>query len=512
MSGRRITRVQVRGYMDDRREGRTQEAAAAREGFSRRSATRIEEEGAQRLMPRPMRSYRTRPDPFEAVWLSELVPWLAKKPPIRAVTLLAWLQERYPARYGDALLRTLQRRVREWRALSGPERLICFPQTHPPGAMLIADFTVMDGLDITIGGVPLPHRLLHARLPCSGWAFATVVLGGESFPALAEGLRQAFAALGGLPRELRTDSLSAAYRNLDAQAQADVTAAYDGFCAHYGLTATRCNPGESHENGAIESPHGHLKDRIAQRLIVRSSRDFSDLDAYRRWLASLMAENNTGKEAALAAERPHLRPLPMAAPVTWSVVTARVTTFGTILVRKGVYSVPSRLVGRQLTVHLFDDRLECFLGSIPVITLARVHRRPHQPDARAYRIDFRHVADSLRRKPGAILHLAYRDYLHPSPVYRSAWEALEAASDARRACRVYAGLLHLAHTGDCLEALETALREDLARGALPDLEALTRRFAPGEGTPAHPMIEVVQHDLSTYDALLSHPDSLEIPA
>lgn len=498
--------------MDLRNEGRTQEVSAARSGFSRRSATRVEVDGEQRLAPTPPRSYRTRPNPFEEVWSTELVPWLTKKPPIRAVTLLAWLQERYPGRYAHGLLRTLQRHVREWRALNGAERVVCFPQVHPPGGMLIADFTVMDALRITVGGVPLPHRLLHARLACSGWAFAAVVLGGESFPALAESLRQAFSALGGLPRELRTDSLSAAYRNLDAQAQADVTAAYDAFCAHYRLTATRCNPGESHENGAIESPHGHLKDRIAQRLLVRGSSDFAELDAYRRWLSDLMAQANAGKEAALAAERPHLRALPLASPVTWSVVTARVTTFSTILVRKGVYTVPSRLIGRQLTVHLFDDRLDCFLGSTRVITLVRVHRRADEPDARVYRIDYRHLADSLRRKPGALLHLAYRDHLHPSPVYRAAWEALEAAGDARRACRVYAGILHLAHREECEAALETVLRDHLDRGVLPDLEALISRFAAEKATPAHPPVEVVQHDLSTYDALLCYRETMEIPA
>lgn len=512
MRGRRITPAQVRGYMGHRGEGRTQEAASAKMGFSRRSAARVEATAEQRQSPNPSRSYRTRSDPFDAVWLSELQPWVEREPRLQAVTLLAWLQERHQGVYGDGLVRTLQRRIRAWRALAGPERVVCFPQDHPPGEQLITDFTVMDEVAVTIGGVALTHRLLHARLPCSGWAFATVVLGGESFPALADGLRQAFTALGGVPRELRTDSLSAAYRNLDAAAQADVTAAYAAFCAHYGLRATRCNPGESHENGAIESPHGHLKTRIAQRLLLRGSRDFADLDDYRGWLAGLMAEANAGKAAALALERPHLRPLPAFAPVTWQVVTARVTTFGTILVRKGVYTVPSRLMGRQLTVHVFDDRLECFLGAIPVITLARVHRRADHPDARGYRIDYRHVADSLHRKPGALLHLAYRDHLHPSPAFRATWEALSRRSDPRHACRVYAGLLYLAHKADCLQALDATLADLLTHGGLPDLPALERRFTPLGTTAALPVVAIAQHDLAAYDALLNRPHTLEIPA
>lgn len=434
-----------------------------------------------------------------------------REPGLQAVTLLAWLQERHPGWYGDCLLRTLQRRVRQWRALSGPAQPVCFPQEHPPGGMVIADFTVMDAVGVTIAGAALPHRLLHARLACSGWAHASVVLGGESFPALAEGLREAFAALGGLPRELRTDSLSAAYRNLDAATQVDVTAAYAAFCAHYGLIATRCNPGESHENGSIESPHGHLKRRIEQRLLLRGSSDFIDVPAYRSWLAGVIAEANLGRQAALAAERPHLRPLPAPSPVTWSVVTARVTTFGTNLVRKGVYTVPSRLVGRQLTVHLFDDRLECFLGSVPVITLARIHRRADQPDARCYRIDYRHVADSLYRKPGALRHLAYRDHLHPSPVYRATWEALIQRCEPRQACRVYATILSLAHRGDCEAALGDALEDALEHGELPDVAALTLRFAPPAAAGDLPSVAITQHDLSAYDALLVHP-ILEISA
>lgn len=510
MSGRRIVPAQVRGYMGHRRGGETQEAAAARSGFSRRSAARVEATSVERQLPRSPRSYRTRADPLKEAW-PEILPLLEREPGLQAVTVLACLQERHPGIYGDGLVRTLQRRVREWRALAGPERVLCFPQEHLPGDQLIADFTVMDAVGVLIGGKPLPHRLLHARLPCSGWAFATVVLGGESFPALAEGLRAALMELGGAPRELRTDSLSAAYRNLDAVAQADVTTAYAAFCAHYGMTATRCNPGESHENGAIESPHGHLKTRITQRLLLRGSRDFADLDAYRAWLAGLMAEANTGKAAALAAERPHLRPLPSKPPVTWSVVTARVTTFGTILVRKGVYSVPSRLVGRQLTVHVFDDVLECFLGAIPVITLARVRRRADQPDARVYRIDYRHVAESLYRKPGALRHLAYRDHLHPNAVFRATWEELDQRSEPRHACRVYAGLLHLAHQADCLAALDAALADGLARGELPDLPALERRFARPV-IAALPTITVTQHSLSSYDTLFDRPRAEEIIA
>jgi hypothetical protein len=138
-----------------------------------------------------------------------------------------------------------------------------------------ADFTDMNGLGVTIGGVPLLHRIYHFRLAFSGFAHAHVVLGGESFVALAEGLQNALWALGGVPEQHRSDSLSAAFRNVDRDMQEDLTRRYEELCAHYDMAPTRNNPGVAHENGSIESPHGHLKKVLTDELLLRGSRDFS---------------------------------------------------------------------------------------------------------------------------------------------------------------------------------------------------------------------------------------------
>jgi hypothetical protein len=95
------------------------------------------------------------------------------------------------------------------------------------------------------------------------------VLGGESYVALAEGLQNALWALGGVPELHRSDSLSAAFRNLDRDAQEDLTKRYEALVAHCGMTPTRNNPGLAHENGSIESPHGHLKRAIEDELLLR---------------------------------------------------------------------------------------------------------------------------------------------------------------------------------------------------------------------------------------------------
>ena len=105
--------------------------------------------------------------------------------------------------------RTLKRRIRSWRALHGAEQDVIFRLLHGPGRMGLSDFTDMSALGVTVGGRPLAHMLHHFRLPWSGFAHAHVILGGESFVALAERLQNALWSAGGAPRQHRTDSLSA---------------------------------------------------------------------------------------------------------------------------------------------------------------------------------------------------------------------------------------------------------------------------------------------------------------
>jgi len=211
---------------------------------------------------------------------------------------------------GAGIRRTLERRIRSWRAMHGEEQDVIFRQTHEPGRMGLSDFTDMTDLGITIAGVGLDHRLHHFRLAYSGFEHAHVILGGESFVALAEGLQNGLWLLGGAPRQHRTDSLSAAFRNLDEPAQADLTRRYEALCAHYGMTPTRNNTGVAHENGSIESPHGHLKRALADALLLRASSDFPDLPAYRAFVDGVVALRNTRNAKRIESERPDLQRLP----------------------------------------------------------------------------------------------------------------------------------------------------------------------------------------------------------
>jgi transposase InsO family protein len=198
---------------------------------------------------------------------SEVVPLLQASPGLRPVALFEEMRRRHPE-LPESIRRTLERRIRSWRALNGPPREIIFPQVHEPGRLGLSDLTEMSDVAIRIAGVALDNRLYHFRLACSGFEHAHVILGGESYVALAEGLQNAVWALGGAPREHRSDSLSAAFRNLDQSACEDLTARYEALCAHYGMQPTRNNRGLAHENGAIESPHGHLKNAIRDAAVV----------------------------------------------------------------------------------------------------------------------------------------------------------------------------------------------------------------------------------------------------
>src|SRR5215469_14095496 len=269
LPGRHISDCQMRLYMNFR-QAETPSIAAAKAGFSTATAYRIEQDPRRPSQKKAPRG-RRRPDPLAAVWDGEVVPLLKSAPGLRPVAIFDEIRRCHPE-IGVGIRRTLERRIRSWRALNGAERDVIFRQEHSPGRLGLSDFTDMDDHSISIAGVPLDHRLYHFRLAFSGWEHAHVVLGGESFVALAEGLQNALWALGRAPLQHRSDSLSAAFRNLDDDTRQDQTRRYEALSAHYRMLSTRNNRGLAHENGSIESPHGHLKRAIEDAVAARVAR------------------------------------------------------------------------------------------------------------------------------------------------------------------------------------------------------------------------------------------------
>lgn len=491
MPGRHVTDCQMRLYMSFRRTNPVP-IAAAKAGFSTATAYRIEHDPrppSARAIPRG----RRRPDPLASIWDSEVVPLLRASPGLRPVALFDEMRRRHPD-LGAGIRRTLERRIRSWRALHGPEQEVIFRQVHEPGRMGLSDFTDMADLAITIAGMPLDHRLYHFRLPYSGFEHAHVVLGGESYVALAEGLQNALWALGGAPQEHRSDSLSAAFRNLGRDVEEDLTRRYDALCAHYGMQPSRNNPGVAHENGSIESAHGHLKAALNDALLLRGNSDFADLAAWRGFVDEVLGRHNARIAPRIALERASLRPLPPARTADHEEAIVTVTSSSGFMLRKVFYSVPSRLIGHRLRVRLFDDRLEVLLGSTPQFTLPR--GRPDPKRRHGHVVDYRHVIHALRRKPMALLGLAYRDSLFPRPAYARAFEALRAALPDARACRITVDLLALAHERACEAELATLLAAELDAGRLPDLAMLRAHFVPN--LAALPIVSIATPSLAAY--------------
>lgn len=493
MPGKRITDHQVHQYKNDRNR-MNQVAAATRAGISERSARRIEQSPALPSQREP-RTWRTRADPLGEVWDAEVVPLLQTDPALNAVTLLEELQRRHPGEYDGGVLRTLQRRMRQWRAVHGAEREVYFAQEHPPGRLGLSDFTVCDELEVEIGGAPFPHRLYQFALAHSGWRYATIITSGESFMALSMGLQAALWRLGGVPEEHRTDSLSAAFNNLAEQEE--LTRRYDDLCRHYGMRASRCNPGQSNENGSIESRHGSLKTAQDQALRLRGSRQFDDVEVYGGFVDQMVQRFNARVATRLAVERAVLKPLPVRRTAEFEEIPARVSKYGLFTVKKMQYSAPSQLIGHRLMVRVYDERIEGWLGGQCVLTMPRATYRGGQKYAR--QIDYRHLVSALKRKPGAFGRWVLRDAVFPRPVYRQAWERLAAALPEREACKTIVGLLSLAADGHEAQ-LADELEQLIELGQLPDLQALSDLLVPPPTTL--PEVTVEMAGLASYDALI----------
>lgn len=411
-------------------------------------------------------------------------PLLQADPGLNAVTLLEELQRRHPGQYAPSVLRTLQRRLRQWRAVHGAEREVYFAQEHPPGRLGLSDFTVADEPGVVVAGEPFPHRLYQFALAHSGWRHAEVVDSGKSFQALWAGLQAALWRLGGVPEEHRTDSLSAAFNNL-AQAE-QLTKRYGGLCAHYKMRASRCTPGQSHENGSIEARHGSLKTALDQALRLRGSREFTDRASYDAFVEDAVRRMNARVARRATAE--------------YEEVPARVSKYGVLSVRGVLYSAPSRLIGHRLSVRLYPRHIEGWLGGRPVLERQRLTRTREcrQPGA----IDYRHLVGALKKKPGAFARWVLRDAAFPRDEYRRTWQRLQARLPEREACKTIVALLALAAEGH-----EAQLAQELQRlidaERLPDVQAITARLRPPPQAAPQVVVELPAPEVD--DVLLFGP-------
>ena len=310
---------------------------------------------------------------LHGVWEEEIEPLLRGDPAgkLKATTIIEWLAEHHPGRFIASQLRTLQRRLQDWRALNGPDQEVYFPQEHPPGREAQIDFTHGNPLGMTIASQPYPHMLFQLILSHSGWRYAEVAT-GETFLALQQGIQSALWTLGGAPQMVRSDNTSAATHEVRRSRGRALNDACEALLDHYGLRSTRINRGQSHENGVAEQGHYRLKDAIDQALILRGSRDFDTADDYARFAGQMVQRRNRLVQGKLEQEMACLWPLPPAPMPEYVNYRARVRKWSTIQVAGRTYTVPSRLIGKEVQVRLYADWVEMYYKDHLVERMERV--------------------------------------------------------------------------------------------------------------------------------------------
>ena len=428
-----VTDAQVRRLMKLLKTEKTLAVAAAKAGMDEKTARKYRDLGRLPSEVKKAHTWRTRPDPFTEVW-DEVRVLLEANPGLEAKTLFEDLQRRYPGRFADGQLRTLQRRVKAWRAQEGPAKEVFFPQVHRPGELCQSDFTYMNKLAVTIQGQPFNHLIYHFVLPYSNWEAGTICF-SESFESLSEGLQNALWELGGVPRAHRTDRLSAAVRK--TARPEEFTQRYTGLLAHCGLVGRKTQAARPNENGDVEQRHHRFKRALDQALMLRASRDFASRAEYAAFVRKLFSQLNAGRRERFAQELAVLGRLPQRRLEACKRLWVSVGKSSTIRVNHNVYSVHSRLIGERVEVRLFAEQLQVWYGQKRIETIPRL-----RGEKRA-RINYRHVIDWLVRKPGAFENYRWRDELFPTSRFRVACDQLKEHSGAR-GHKQYLQILHLA--------------------------------------------------------------------
>jgi hypothetical protein len=298
-----------------------------------------------------------------------------------------------------------------------------------------------------IAGQLFNHLLYQFTLTYSNWE-SVMVCFSESFESLSAGLQNALWELGAVPEEHRTDSLSAAVKQL--KDDDEFTERYRGLIRHYGMRASHNTPGRGHENGDIEQAHHRFKKAIEQELILRGSRDFQSRDDYEAFLHVVVERRNMRRRQKLQQELAVMHRLPEKRTEDWSLWRGKVSAFSTVNVKHNIYSVDSRLIGEPIDIRVYSEALEVWYGG------QFIERIPRLRGSGRHHIQYRHIIDSLVRKPGAFAHYRYQSDLFPGVLFRVAYDYLR-EHDPARADRQYVRILHLAAT-ESEQRVDEALR------------------------------------------------------
>ena len=494
----KTTDAQVRKLMEEMTKHTRVGLAALRAGMDRKTARKYVKGGKLPSELAEARGWRTHEDAFLEHW-PELEVMLGEAPSLEAKTLFEVLTEKYPGRYDEGQLRTLQRRVKAWRAERGPDKEVVLSQLHRPGEAAQTDFTWATELAVTVAGQVFVHMLCVFVLPYSNWRWATVCL-SESIASIRHGVQRALFQLGRVPQYHQTDNSTAAtHRIPDGKGASEGTHKrpfnedYLAIMRHYGMKARTTEVGEKQQNGDVEAANGALKRSLEQALLVRGTRDFESRDAWQAFVDGAMRKANGGRGTRVAEDLAAMRELNVARLPEYVEEAFRVSEWSTVRVKHCAYSVPSRLIGEWVRVRIFEDRIVVRFAGKDELACDRLRGRNLR------RVDYRHVIWSLVRKPGGFARYVYREEMFPSVIFRRAYDAIQTPHHGLKGDLEYLRILHLA--AGTLEAdVEAALTLLLAAGTPMTADAVKALVS---ATTVH-VPDLAPHtvDLGAYDVLL----------
>lgn len=486
-----VTDQQVRRFLK-LAPNTTLEIAAAKSGMDPKTARKYQK--LERL-PSEVKSdhtWKTRKDPFVDVWF-KVEKMISAVPGYQSKTLFHFLQREYPGKFADGQIRTLQRRIKYWRATGGPSRDAIFPQTHYPGDIGASDFTSMNKLGITINGVQFDHLVYHFVLTYSNWETGTICF-SENFESLSEGIQNAFWELGGVTKRHLTDCLSTA---INKSGNPEVfTSRYSALLRHYNLKGHKTNPGSPNENGDIEVRNHFFKEAVEQSLLLRGNRDFASREEYRLFLKELFHLLNFGREKRFAEDLAELGRLPMKRLESYKRIDKmRVRKSSTIRVNHNTYSVNSRLINEHVNIRLYMEHLEVRYGQKVVEIIPRLLGE------NKHYINYRHIIDSFLKKPGAFANYKWREDMFPTIRFRMAYDSLVKRHTLSVAAKEYLKILELA-AKNCESAVDAALKILINKNKKIEFSVIEKLYKSKMKPSVVENIVIYAPDLKEYDNVI----------
>jgi molybdopterin-biosynthesis enzyme MoeA-like protein len=447
MGGFMITDRQYQQLLWGQNKGWTLKKNAIKAGACENTARKYIKNRQQPSEAQKPHSWRTRPDPFEKVWESEVLPLLRRDSNLEGVTILELLECQYPDQIWERHLRTLQRRIQQWRWKEGPQKEVYFPQDRIPGSAVQLDWTRLKKLQITINSEPFTDLLCHIVFPFSNWQWGKLCT-SESLVSLKVALQSSLLKMGGSPSELWTDNSSSATHQVRRGFQKrSFNQSYQEVCSHWGLEPRAIQIRKPNQNGDVESSNGHLKRRIEQALLLRGHRDFDSKEAVELFIHQIMDRSNQLIEDKRQEELKTMRPLPASLLPEYSLSECTVSRFSTVMIHRVSYSVPNRLIGASLRLHIYEDHVEGFFAEQKVL---------HATKSRKAQIQYAHVIDALIKKPGAFQNYRWRDQFFPHDIFKVVYQSMQRQQSEAFATREHLQLLKL-----CVERGESTIANTL---------------------------------------------------